>query len=88
MVTHTCTLYSTLSCRPPAALRSSDGAALPSEHGVYSLSPDLLAALVRHATARLRHLPQGGPVQLACHRKPRQPLEVTAGGECLHDNQV
>lgn len=75
---------STLSSRaPPASLCSP----LSSEDGVYPLSPDLLAALIRHPAARLRHLSQGSAVQLTCDGKSGQPLEVAAEGESirLHD---
>ncbi len=69
--------HSTLRSRaPPALLWPS----LSSEDGVYSLSPGLLAALIRHPTPGLRHLPQGGAVKLTRDRKPGQPLELAAEG--------
>lgn len=71
-----CTHITLCSRAPPAALWSS----LSSEDGLYPLSPGLLAALIRHPAAGLRHLPQGGAVQLTCDRKSGQPLEVAAEG--------
>lgn len=48
--------------------------------GLYPPGPGLPAALVRHPAARLRHLPQGGAVQLACDGESGDPLEVAASG--------
>lgn len=56
--------------------------------GLYPLGPVLPAALVRHPAARLRHLPQGGAVQLACDGECGDPLEVAARGSSVKSDII